>query len=169
MKTIIISAFPACGKSYAHNDESKEFTSLDSDSSKFSWILDEKGENTGVRDPAFPANYIEHIKSNIGEVDYIFVSSHTDVRQALEDNNLCYAIVQPSPTLKEEWIGRCWLRGSPEAFLKMLDNNWKEWTCPALSILDWSPVGRCFLKSGESIKSKMWFLETLIGNYKEDL
>ena len=44
MKTRIISAFPGVGKTYYYN-EHKE-TTLDSDSSNFSWVKDSKGDNT---------------------------------------------------------------------------------------------------------------------------
>lgn len=61
--TIVISAFPACGKSYkVKNYNGKPYTMLDSDSSNFSWIKDELGNNTKVRNPDFPSNYIQHIK-----------------------------------------------------------------------------------------------------------
>ena len=41
MNTKIISAFPACGKTYAFERLSKEgYKILDSDSSKFSWCYD---------------------------------------------------------------------------------------------------------------------------------
>jgi spore cortex formation protein SpoVR/YcgB (stage V sporulation) len=54
-KTLVISAFPGCGKShFFRNNKDKEV--LDSDSSKF-----DKAH--------FPKNYIEHIKSNLGKVD----------------------------------------------------------------------------------------------------
>lgn len=168
-KTIIVSAFPACGKSYFHNKENTGYKTVDSDSSLFSWILDPYGQSTGVRDPRFPGNYIDHIKSKIGEVDFIFVSSHDEVRQALEDNDLCYAIVQPSPTLKAEWIGRCWLRGSPNSFLGVIDNNWEQWTSIIESQQKWSPIGSCMLLSGEHLSNKIYFLETLIGNSPGDL
>lgn len=64
---------------------------LDSDSSNFSWVKDENGNNTKERNPEFPKNYIEHIKSNIGKVDVIFVSSHKVVREALECYHYVYA------------------------------------------------------------------------------
>ena len=65
IRTKIISAFPGTGKSYYHN-KNKE-TTLDSDSSNFSWIKDENGNNTTERNPKFPQNYIYHIKENIGK------------------------------------------------------------------------------------------------------
>ena len=69
MKTRIISAFPGTGKSYFHNNS--EYSTLDSDSSEFSWIINDDGDK--VRNPNFPSNYISHIKDNIGKADFIFV------------------------------------------------------------------------------------------------
>lgn len=167
MNTKIISAFPACGKTHLHMDANKDYTTLDSDSSKFSWLLDNKGDTTGVRNPNFPDNYINYIKANIGMVDYIFVSSHQEVREALEANDLSYAIVQPSAKLRSEWIGRCWLRGSPQGFLETLDKFWDEWTNEVDTTQRWDAVGVTYLQSNEYLKDKMWFLSTLTGNTKE--
>lgn len=155
--TKIISAFPACGKTYAVEELNKRgIVALDSDSSKFSWMerkrteeeLEEAAEIWGsvprkmsktcymaaigddlikVRNPEFPKNYIEHIKENIGKVDYIFVSSHKEVRDALLYAEIPFTLVVPIRNMKAEWIGRCWLRGSGEDFCKMLNQNWDKW------------------------------------------
>ena len=47
MSTKIISAFPGCGKTYFHNNNKN--TTLDSDSSHFSWIKDENGNTKALR------------------------------------------------------------------------------------------------------------------------
>ena len=60
MKTKIISAFPGVGKTYFH--ERNKRISIDSDSSHFSWVKDENGNNTKERNPEFQNNYINHIK-----------------------------------------------------------------------------------------------------------
>lgn len=166
MKTAIVSAFPACGKSYFHNSNLKDdFTTLDSDSSLFSWILDDQGNSTEVRNPEFPANYIQHIRDHLGKVDFIFVSSHDEVKQALEDAMLPYVLVMPSPKLKAEWIGRCWLRGSPEGFLKLIDTQWDTWTNIDNLRMNWNPVAGVTLTSGEYLSDKIWFLETCKYSY----
>ncbi|WP_039240936.1 hypothetical protein [Clostridium botulinum] len=115
--TIIISGFPAVGKSYLFNNKN-ELKILDSDSSQISWISE------GVRHPNFPQNYIEHIKDNIGKADIILVSSHKVVRDALKSNNIDYVIVYPSITLKNEYIQRYKERGNNEGFINMIDENW---------------------------------------------
>lgn len=128
-KTKVVSAFPACGKTYLFNHLkcSPCFKALDSDSSEFSWIYTDDGKE---RNPDFPRNYIEHIKENIGKCDIIFVSSHKQVRDALKEAGIEYTIVYPDKSLKEEWLGRCWIRqnqGTQGFPLDVLNLFWEEW------------------------------------------
>lgn len=109
---MLCSAFPGTGKSYFCENTNK--IALDSDSSKFNKTH-------------FPENYIEHIKNNIGNADYIFISSHLDVRNALVENDLRFVLIYPDKSLKNEYIERYKKRGSPDSFIKLLDNNWGEW------------------------------------------
>lgn len=124
-KTYVISAFPGCGKTYFYNNNQNDYTSIDSDSSEFSWIKDIDGNNTKERNPEFPTNYINHIKENIGKVDIIFVSSHKSVRNALDENGIKYIIVYPDVELKNEWIRRFRERGSVEPFIEFISSNWE--------------------------------------------
>ena len=128
-ETKIICAFPACGKTYYFDNRKENTTVLDSDSSKFSWKYEQdwQDEYMRVRNPEFPQNYIKHIKENIGKVDYIFVSTHDVVRQALNDEGIDFTIVFPEKSLKEEWIGRCFLRGSDRQFCQLIADNWDKW------------------------------------------
>ena len=128
MKTAVISAFPACGKTYAYKHFQDKYSILDSDSSDFSWIKDQNGENTKMRNPDFPTNYIKHIKNNIGKVDFIFVSSHLIVRQALEDAGIKYCTVYPMENMKNEWVGRMWLRGNNEDSIRFIAENFEKFT-----------------------------------------
>lgn len=118
--TQIVSAFPATGKSYFTKNTSKNV--LDSDSSNFSWIINEDG--TKIRNPNFPNNYIQHIKENIGKVDIIFVSSHKEVREALFENCLFFTLFRPNYFIKEEYIERFKQRGNDEKFINFIDVNW---------------------------------------------
>ncbi len=123
--TKVVSAFPACGKSYFFNNR-KDLACLDSDSSEFSWVIDENGNK--VRNPEFPANYIKHIKENLGKADFIFVSSHLQVRQALNDNNIEYVTVYPETSAKSAWLQRMKDRGNDENFIKFQDEHFDEFT-----------------------------------------
>ena len=115
----VISAFPGTGKSHFYKNSDKKV--LDSDSSKFSWI-----EN-GVRNPDFPTNYIEHIKKNIGTADYILVSSHKEVRDALVEAGIFFTLIFPTESLKEEYVQRYKNRGSDQKFIELVEANWKQW------------------------------------------
>jgi len=118
MRTKVISAFPACGKSFAVENFSDRYTMLDSDSSSFSWLSE------GVRNPNFPLNYIKHIKENIGKVDFIFVSSHKEVRNLLHEHKIDFILVYPLKSQLNEYIKRCENRGSDEKFINFIKNNW---------------------------------------------
>ncbi|MDC7221556.1 MAG: hypothetical protein PQJ59_16600 [Spirochaetales bacterium] len=122
MRTKIISAFPGMGKSTYHKMHPE--TTLDSDSSSFGWIV-EDGEKK--RNPDFPQNYMNHIKENIGKYEYIFVSSHKVVRDALKDNCLFFYLVYPNYNRKEEFRTLYIHRGSSISFCKMIMDNWDNW------------------------------------------
>ncbi len=136
---MIVSAFPACGKTYAFEKMKniKSLNVLDSDSSKFSWIWEteweddyEKGSvpvKVRKRNPNFPNNYIQHIKENMDNTNYLFVSSHKEVREALKENNIPYVLVYPERDRLNEWVGRCYIRGNDKAFIDTMIEHWDEW------------------------------------------
>lgn len=115
-KTLLCSAFPGTGKSYFCTvfGGVKNKIILDSDSSTF----DKKD---------FPANYIKHIKANIGKADIIFISSHKEVRDALVAEGLEFTLVYPNPFLKTEYINRYKKRGNAKEFVNLLETNWISW------------------------------------------
>lgn len=152
MSAKIISAFPGCGKSTYYKMWSKyslenvwcsknkddplysKFNQnipmgekiLDSDSSLFSWIYDENGNKTNVRNPDFPNNYIQHIKDHLETEDIIFISSHKSVRDALRENNIPYTLVFPDKSMKQEFLDRFHKRGNTEEFIKFQNEHWDE-------------------------------------------
>ena len=123
MRTRIISAFPGTGKTTYH--KMNPATTLDSDSSDYSWTISADG--TKSRNPEFPANYIAHIKENIGKYEFIFVSSHKEVRDALIDACIFFYLVYPDVDRKDEFIGRYAERGSCDTFIKLISGNWESW------------------------------------------
>lgn len=114
IETLVVSAFPGCGKSHLFRNKGEKKI-LDSDSSTF-----DKSE--------FPQNYIEHIKYNIGEVDIILVSSHKEVRDALVSEGIDFTLVYPSKDIKDEYIQRYIDRGNDGKFVELLEQNWDIWT-----------------------------------------
>lgn len=120
MKTKIVAGFPGTGKSLLF----KEFGAdkvADSDSSSFSWII-EDGERK--RNPEFPDNYIKHIQSLMGKVNIICVSTHDVVRNALKENNMWYILVYPDRRCKDIYLQNYKTRGNAEAFVDLMDKNW---------------------------------------------
>lgn len=125
MKTKIISAFPGLGKSYyAIKNPGK---SIDLDPSAFSWIKDNNGNNTKDKNPEFPGNYIENIRKYIGSYEYIFISSHREVRQAMKKECLHFYLVYPGICRREEFIDRYKKRGNSEKFIKRIEESWESW------------------------------------------
>ena len=123
MRTKIISAFPVTGKTTFY--QKNKTTTLDSDSSLFSWIVDDEGNK--LRNPNFPKNYISHIKENIGKYEFIFVSSHKEVREALLNECLFFYLVYPDEGRKSEFIERYRNRGNDDKFIKLVEENWSIW------------------------------------------
>lgn len=109
---VLLSAFPGTGKSYFYKNSKK--TVLDSDSSTF-----DKSK--------FPENYMKHIKGNKKKADYIMISSHKEVRDALVENDLDFTLVYPDISLKDEYLKRYKERGSNEKFVELLSKNWENW------------------------------------------
>lgn len=148
MKTKVFSVFPACGKTWLYEHQ-KDFNLkiLDSDSSNFSWKTEKvalpdfgdgcQWEDKKVRDPEFPKNYIAYIKEQLEKDEYnaIFVSSHEEVRKALEEAEIDYTIIYPDQSNLESWIGRCYLRelkGTNGFPIKVLIDNWNRWINDAI-------------------------------------
>ncbi len=113
VNTLVVSAFPGCGKSHLFRNKGEKKI-LDSDSSTF-----DKSQ--------FPDNYITHIKSNLGNVDIILVSSHKVVRDALEKEGIDFTLVYPNREIKDEYIQRYVDRGNDDKFVELLKSNWNNW------------------------------------------
>ena len=108
----ILSAFPGCGKSHLFASPSKLLIS-DSDSSLF-----DKTE--------FPYNYVDHIQEKHLVNDLCLVSSHAEVRAEMKQRNLRYTLVYPARSCKPEYLARYARRGSPAAFIEMMDKQWDD-------------------------------------------
>lgn len=152
MRTIIISAFPGVGKTHYH--KLYPDTTLDSDSSDFSWIY---VDGLKVRNPNFIEDYMNHIKSNIGKYEIIFVSSHKEVRQALIDNCLFFVALLPALSNKEFFLKRYKDRGSDENFIKLISDNWFEWISDFYAVphINWVRSTVDFEEEGITIESEV--------------
>ena len=129
---MVVCGFPGVGKTYAvEHWNYPDYKIYDSDSSDFSWI--DKNDHSKGRNPDFPMNYVEHIKSLDNDKSFVLVSSHKDVREALREVSIDYFIVYP-------WLQVCdkdiYLRDriakrdtgiNSDSFVKLLSDNWENW------------------------------------------
>nr|WP_238333031.1 hypothetical protein [Brevibacillus laterosporus] len=67
---------------------------------------------------------MQHIEENIGKVDYICVSSHEVVREALQEKGINYTLVYPEISLKDEYLQRYRNRGSANSFVEFISSKW---------------------------------------------
>lgn len=110
----MISGFPGVGKSTLSHPEYKD---LDSS------LFDRQ---------SFPTNYIQAIHDQLFTLDdmYVGISCHVDLLRKLTEyaDNEWYGadlvIVYPKYELKEEYLQRYRDRGSPEGFVKLMDEKW---------------------------------------------
>lgn len=127
----MVSAFPGLGKTYAV--QNSNLSLIDSDSSNFSWIYDNNGNKTDVRNPEFPQNYIDYIKKNVEslpEDSVIFVSSHENVKKAMDDAGIEFISVYPKKNCKLNYIETLKQRVTglnDDKFISLIESNWDKW------------------------------------------
>lgn len=125
LKGTIISGFPGVGKSYAIDSLTmKGFKVSDSDSSFYSWIYDEDGNKTDVRNPNFVDDYLNHIIAAAKTNDIVFVSTHKEIRTKLKEEGIKFYTVAPRADLKDEYLMRYVDRGSPAGLIRGIIENW---------------------------------------------
>ena len=141
MNTMIISAFPACGKTYLYKNQEtltfkylgkeKSFTFQDSESSKYS------------KDAEWEKRYVDDIVDKLGSVDFIFISQHENVLAELKNRHIPFVVIAPNNSkytsdkerqlTKQQWFGRFILRDNSHirdinGWLNFLKCNYDEWT-----------------------------------------
>lgn len=119
-EALLICGFPGVGKSHltqAVYESRDDRVITDSDSSLF------------PKD-AFPQNYIAHLGNLIRVANeswrthYILCSTHAIVLKEFAAKQWRHYVVFPERGLKEEYLQRYRDRGSPEAFISLLNNKW---------------------------------------------
>lgn len=83
-----------------------------------------KNELRPDKNPKALEDFITEIKKNIGIADIIFVDASQNARLALQSAGIDYILIYPDETLKEEWVGRRFLRGDSDYLCKMFASNW---------------------------------------------
>lgn len=124
MRTIVISAYPASGKTYMYsNYNGNPYIMLEADINKFKWTVDDKGHITNDINPDFPENYINYVKDNIGKVDVIFISYDKEMRDILSSRGIRYFLVYPDKQMKKDWVRRMMMQGKRGDFINYIIEN----------------------------------------------
>lgn len=145
----IISAFPGIGKTTLVQIN-KNY--IDLESSDYKWIdidktlpIEERKGTAKTINPDFPNNYIKKINELTGMGFNVLISSHKEVREALQAQGIRYTIVLPSLDMKEEMINRYLNRGNQESFVNLLKTNYEKF----VGDLSIDPNEKIILKSGQ--------------------
>lgn len=179
--TVIVSAFPACGKTYLFRNQDKllfsylgekiHFSFCDSDSSKY-----EKTEDWIKR-------YVDDIEKKCGTIDFLFISQHQEVLKELEVRGIPFVVVAPNNSdwisdderriIKQQWFGRFILRDNSHikdfpSWLKLLKDKYDEWTSIE-SLTKYNPESLVLLNQDQYIKDIIeelyWDKETYTSTY----
>lgn len=162
-KTMIISAFPACGKTYLYENqdtlnfkylgENQKFTFCDSDSSQY-----EKCNG-------WEKQYVDNIEKKLGSIDFLFISQHESVLSELESRHIPFVVISPDNSewisnmerqfIKQQWFGRFILRDNSHikdfnSWLNSLKDNYDKWTSIE-QITKYNPVSFFLLKENQYI------------------
>ncbi len=100
----------------------------------------------------FPKNYIEDIKSKIGRIEYIFISTNPIVLRQLYKEGVPVKLFYPENNLKNEYLKRYIKRGSVTDFTEMLSKHWHGWID---ELKEQKHCEQIVLKSGEHIQSAL--------------
>lgn len=145
----IISAFPGIGKTTLVQIN-KNY--IDLESSDYKWIdidktlpIEERKGTAKTINPDFPNNYIKKINELTGMGFNVLISSHKEVREALQAQGIEYTIILPSLDMKEEMINRYLSRGNQESFVNLLKTNYEKF----VEDLSMDTNEKIVLKSGQ--------------------
>lgn len=145
----IISAFPGIGKTTLVQTN-KNY--IDLESSDYKWLdidkelsIEERKGTAKTINPDFPENYIRKIIELTDMGLNVLISSHKEVREALQAQSIEYTIVLPSLDMKEEMISRYVNRGNQENFVNLLRTNYEKF----VEDLSMDSNEKIVLKSGQ--------------------
>ena len=78
------------------------------------------------KDDHFSERYMSRILAYIGQYEYILVSTHPKLRDALAKAGWSVVLVYPQRHLKREYLRRYLARGNSYAYAKLIERQWDE-------------------------------------------
>lgn len=120
-RCVIISAFTASGKTWLTLNSKRlglsGFNVLDLDSSVIP-------KENGQRASNFKELYMAKVRASIAPNTIVLISTHEEIRSALADEGLDFALVYPLHDLGGEWIDRLQSRKSPKGLIDIIRRDW---------------------------------------------
>lgn len=121
MKTIIVSAFPGCGKTFLSNKFNNREIFIDKDNGHLTTEL-QFGQ------------YNQEIIELIGHTEYVLISQYPEILNIIYEKGYKYVIVAPNNSslisnatrkaIKQQWFGRFILRGNNNIWISNLVQNY---------------------------------------------
>lgn len=112
MNTKIIAAFCGTGKTYICNQ-----TNINAIEIEY-W----KYKNEGLQ-----KEYIGDVKKQIGNVDYIFISTEPEGLKLLQEQGISIILIYPENGLRNDYLDRFIDRDSPYDFIGSFMKYWDKW------------------------------------------
>ena len=112
IKTILYAAFPGSGKTYICKKTNIKAIEIEY------WKYKDKGLNN---------DYINEIKSNFGNIDYIFIATDPEGLKLLHNEGFDIILIYPKNELREEYLDRYIDRDSPPDFIGSFMKYWNPW------------------------------------------
>ena len=112
MYTILYAAFPGTGKTYLCNQTNINAIEI---------------EYWKYKNDRLQKKYIEDIKKQIGNIDYIFISTEPKGLKLLQKQGFDIILVYPKNELKNEYLDRYIARDSPPDFIGVFMKYWDTW------------------------------------------
>ena len=128
---MIYSVFPGLGKSYTAR-VTMAGKAIDAESSKFQWLDYEshnEEKNKGKlknKNPEWPKNYIDFIKSQYNENMIVFISAQPEILNALGEQNIPFKTITPDASTKDQIVARYESRGNNKDFINMMSSNFEK-------------------------------------------
>lgn len=107
----IICGFPGVGKTTFYENNKHKLKILDLDSCQF-----DKSN--------FPKNYINELKNAINNYDIIMISTHKEVLDALNNENIKFVSIVPNKNNLENYKNMYIKRGNTKEFINKIESNW---------------------------------------------
>ncbi|MBD5441791.1 MAG: hypothetical protein HDR34_00025 [Treponema sp.] len=172
MKTLVISTFPACGKTYLSKYQNNiGYHIIDIDSGKFK------------NNKHWETCYVDYIENKIGYYDFILISQHDEVLLELKMRNIPFITVAPDNSLelsekekqliKQQWFGRFLLRDNShinniDIWLTKLVKNYDIWTNPAY-LKRYNPLSHFVLKENQYLEDIINKIYLFKENFEQEL